>query len=85
MPLRSASAILLKLKSGDHVLLHMTSTCHTRGDLPRKETVKGVRIFRILSKEKEDRKIKLRRKERTIHDVDNGQYCDIENPEWSRH
>ncbi|EGI58466.1 hypothetical protein G5I_13432 [Acromyrmex echinatior] len=37
MPLRGTSTVLLKLKGGDHVLLHVASTCHSQGDLPRKE------------------------------------------------
>ncbi|KYN14414.1 hypothetical protein ALC57_13581 [Trachymyrmex cornetzi] len=36
MPLRGTSTVLLKLKGGDHVLLHVASTCHSQ-DLPRKE------------------------------------------------
>jgi len=66
MPLHSASAILLKLKRW--------SCIATRGEhLPRYARRLAAqrnceRCPYILSKEKEDRKIKLRRKERTIHD-----------------
>ncbi|KYQ52955.1 hypothetical protein ALC60_07681 [Trachymyrmex zeteki] len=45
MLLCGTSTVLLKLKGGDHVLLHVASTCHSQGDLPRKERWKTFVYF----------------------------------------
>jgi len=56
MPLRGTSTVLLKLKGGDHVLLHVASTCHSQGDLPRKERWKMFVYF--IAKKREGSKMK---------------------------